>query len=173
MSLSDIQTTRASHGRHSPPYHGACAHLAAAYPRHGHRCKADGQRCDKGRAVPAMLPNAFAGGSSPPAPLQRHGIACRDPSLHISTHDPPVTPRLGSSPPEVIDHDSASSTLLPRPPLQSTSIVESDGEAVDLDVSDCARARVVPAARCNALPEELVLPASTSIDAARPTPVPS
>ena len=99
--------------------------------------------------------------------------ACRDPSLRISTQDPCRTPRLGSSAPEVIDLNSAVSTLLPRPPLQSTSIVDSEDDAVDLDVSDCSRARGLAPDRCHALPEDLVLPASTSLDAARPTPVPS
>ena len=166
MSSSDIQTTRASHGRHSPPYHGACAHLAAAYPRHGHRCKADGQRCD-------TWPETSAGGSSPPAPSQRRAMPPATRPCALAPKEACSEPRLGPSPPEVIDLNSAASTLLPRPPLQSTSIVDSEDDAVDLDVSDCARARVVPAARCNALPEEMDLPASTSIDALRPTPVPS
>ena len=109
MSLSDVRTTRASQGRHSPPHHGACADLNAARPRHGHRCKSDGQRCDMARAIAAMLPNASAGGFSPPAPFQRHGMPAATPACAF----PPETraARRGSAP----RRPRSSTSTWPRP----------------------------------------------------------
>ena len=173
MSMSDVRTTRASHDRHSPPHHGACAHLTTARPRHGHRCKSDGQRCDMTRAIGSNAARCVSRRIQSSCTLSRTRHASRDLTMRICM--PRGVQHAAARLFAARGHDlhSAASTLLPRPPLHSTSFVEFEGEAVDLVVSDCARARLVPAARCNALPDEMVLAASTALDAARPTPVPS
>ena len=111
-----------------------------------------------------MLPMASAGGSNPPAPSQRRGMPPATRPWTIAPKEACSEPRLGPSRPEVIDLTRPRPQVLPGPPLQSTSVFASEGDAVDLEVCDYARARRSGGSLRYALYQELAQPASTLLE---------